>query len=418
MTGFDATDEEWFEVSSLPDSVTAELGFESSNVCRVAALSTLLGAPAAFTRQVAPELGELGFSADLVNGEQDYRQLDPFRDGADNPLSPGDQPDETRLPLWLALNESRRPRDVLAFMIAVLGSKLERESTAAAAALWREVAPRIGNVPRSTYDRWWRYELLLGPWGDAPLDLDLRPFPDFLSDGGDPDSAEATDWIEWDPEPWQSIFSRFTSRLGSRYDDPFLIGLLARWRLERALRSVDSIVRQLALAALQPSDSDEDDRPPSVAPRASAPGALVVSTMIHGTWGWKGDWWRPRNPFHDFILRSHRPNLFARGARFSWSGAYSDRQRELAALDFIDWSNDVAPHGVQTLFAHSYGGEVAARAMTAGANVHELVLLSSPVTSHVLGTLGLTLGSSTSGSGSIPCWRWLGRGNVCRTTRT
>jgi pimeloyl-ACP methyl ester carboxylesterase len=105
--------------------------------------------------------------------------------------------------------------------------------------------------------------------------------------------------------------------------------------------------------------------------------------MIHGTWGWKGDWWRPQGEFHRFILQNHRPNLYSRGAKFSWSGAYSDNQRSLAANDFNEWSYDVAPHGIQTVFGHSYGGEVAARALAGGARIHELVLLSTPVTKHL-----------------------------------
>jgi hypothetical protein len=60
---------------------------------------------------------------------------------------------------------------------------------------------------------------------------------------------------------------------------------------------------------------------PPLTPPVTPPGALVVSTMIHGTWAWKGDWWRPKgNGFHEYILRNHRPNLFSRGARFTWSG--------------------------------------------------------------------------------------------------
>jgi len=43
----------------------------------------------------------------------------------------------------------------------------------------------------------------------------------------------------------------------------------------------------------------------------------------------------------------------------------------------------VAPHGLQSVFAHSYGGEVASRAVVRGARVEELVLLSVPATSHV-----------------------------------
>ena len=74
MTSFDPPDEEWFDVSDSPDSVMADAGFESVNVCRVAALSTMLGAPLAFTRQVAAVLGELGFSAEMTNGDRDYRR--------------------------------------------------------------------------------------------------------------------------------------------------------------------------------------------------------------------------------------------------------------------------------------------------------------------------------------------------------
>jgi pimeloyl-ACP methyl ester carboxylesterase len=105
--------------------------------------------------------------------------------------------------------------------------------------------------------------------------------------------------------------------------------------------------------------------------------------MIHGTWGWKGDWWRPRSDFHEFVLRDLRPNLYSRGAKFSWSGAYSAKQRDRAAHDLAEWAREVAPNGMQTVFAHSYGGEVAARAIVAGARVHELALLSTPVTTHI-----------------------------------
>ena len=59
------------------------------------------------------------------------------------------------------------------------------------------------------------------------------------------------------------------------------------------------------------------------------------------------------------------------------------RERIRAAADFCDWAYDVAPHGLQTVFGHSYGGEVAARAVLCGARVNELVLLSVPVTTWV-----------------------------------
>jgi len=150
--------------------------------------------------------------------------------------------------------------------------------------------------------------------------------------------------------------------------------------LDAAIRSPDPITRSLAFAAVEPFDAGEGAVGRLGATiRIEAPEPHVVSTLIHGTWGWKGDWWRPGGAFHQFILGNHRPNLYARGARFSWSGAYSAKQRSLAARDFREWAHDIAPHGLQTVFGHSYGGEVAARAVTAGTPVNELVLLSTPV---------------------------------------
>ncbi|MGW1617170.1 hypothetical protein ACWCQZ_49140 [Streptomyces sp. NPDC002285] len=110
--------------------------------------------------------------------------------------------------------------------------------------------------------------------------------------------------------------------------------------------------------------------------------------MIHGTWGWKGDWWRPEADFHQFILSQHRRNLYNRGARFSWSGMYRASHRDRAAVDFCEWANDLASAGLQTVFAHSYGGEVAARAILKGARLSELVLLSVPATRYVKEAVG------------------------------
>jgi hypothetical protein len=177
--------------------------------------------------------------------------------------------------------------------------------------------------------------------------------------------------------------SRRIQRGRDRDETVLLVGLLVRTRLSLALRSRDRVTRTLAAATFPPPDE-----PDGVAPTISEPTSRhgsVVSTMIHGTWAWKGDWWRPRpGSFHEFIHNNHRRNLYAGGARFSWSGAYRRGDREQAAIDFCEWStSEVAPGGVQTVFAHSYGGEVAARAVTRGAPVDELVLLSVPVTGPV-----------------------------------
>lgn len=238
-------------------------------------------------------------------------------------------------------------------MVALLGSASERESSAAAAALW---------AIRSQSDDG-------GRWVIAG-ELDVVP-----------DSAQFVDWV-WDPEEWQ-VFYRSQLPAGRQIPPDFeqrWLRLLVTVRLRAALRSQDPVVRSLALALRLTSG---DGRVPSSISGPTPPGALVISTMVHGTWGWRGDWWRPKGGFHKYIAINHRKNLYNRGARFGWSGAYDQLHRNIAAEDFVDWAAEVAPNGMQSVFAHSYGGEVAAMAATAGATTQELVLLSVPGTKHV-----------------------------------
>ncbi|WP_327089195.1 hypothetical protein OIE66_00825 [Nonomuraea sp. NBC_01738] len=141
------------------------------------------------------------------------------------------------------------------------------------------------------------------------------------------------------------------------------------------------------MAAFLPGDDERSvHHTPTPPGKVIVPPEEAVSTMIHGTWGWRGGWWRPRSgDFHTFILNSHRPNLYSGGATYSWSGRYNVGDRRLAVSDFCAWAGEpaVAGQGIQTLFAHSYGGEVAVRAALAGAQVSELVLLSVPVNRHI-----------------------------------
>lgn len=369
--------DETFEVSARPESVNEATDFEGANVCRVAMLSTRFADDPGAIEPLVAEYRSLGFSDRVISAERRWRNQDRLE--MFDRLGPAPDDDNARLRVWNELNESGSPQDALRFLVLVLGSPLERESAAAAAVLWRQLDLfRGGRLPRGP--RLW------GMW-DRLFDLDLEPgllFPDgrWLWPNGDGDqSADVALPLEWDPVQWDEVVRRVSSRFGDPYADPFLVLVLVSWRLRRARRSNDPVTVSLAMAAFEPSGADDDipivGRPPS---RQAAPGPLVVSTMIHGTWGWKGDWWRPRSPFHEFILQNHRPNLYSRGAKYSWSGALSQKQRIQAAGDFTDWSYDVAPHGLQTVFAHSYGGEIASRAVLCGAAISELVLLSTPVT--------------------------------------
>ncbi|CQD20025.1 Alpha/beta hydrolase family protein [Mycobacterium europaeum] len=375
-----------FEPSSDTESARASAANEGSNVCRAAALSSLLQEAITPMRQLAAEQRALGFSPLMIEaGGQLWRERDPLRQLDDVPLLPGDDLDGARVRRWAELNATANPRRAVGFLIAMLGSDLERESAAAAAALWRGLGLATRQLPPPGPSRLRLYERIY-----FDLDRGIRnvpgalPFP-WWGDGGR--GVFAGEQEDWEPERWQEIYTRLI--FGSRLErdtsfETFVVTALARTRLEGALRSPDAVTRSLALAAVEfPEARERPTLQPPIEPPPTAPGALTLSTIIHGTWGWKGGWWRPGGTFHRYILDTHRPNLYNRGAKFSWSGAYSRSQRDLAVRDFTEWMNEVAPQGIQTLFGHSYGGEIAARATRAGNRIHELVLLSTPVTEHV-----------------------------------
>jgi pimeloyl-ACP methyl ester carboxylesterase len=331
---------------------------ESTNVCRAAALAMMLRFNSAEVVQpLTQPLGELGFALDAIGGLGNDDLLanrltgDWFAElGADLAA------EELRRRTWESLNQDVDPNAAVQFLIGVLGSSLERETAAAAAALWQIFAGVLAP------ETWLAADDLVG--------VSARQL---LGDGRD-----------WDPDAWQSLFTLVVpgGRTDSLIERLNAVRFLVLVRLRVARESADPVTRSLALA-VRMSSLDALGWAPSGSSIPTPPGALVVSTMVHGTWGWKGDWWRPKGGFHQFIASDHRPNLYGRGARFSWSGAYSQKHRIIAAEDLVEWAQEVAPNGLQTVFAHSYGGEVAAMAAMAGATTQELVLLSVPGTGYV-----------------------------------
>jgi hypothetical protein len=383
-SGSNPSASEPFEVSSSPETAAEESVFEGANVCRVAALSTMFGGHAQAVRDLEPELEALGFSARLSSGERIWEGVDRLRAFSGLRVNQELREGQVRVFRWQMIQETSQPEAAVAFLVAVLGSAFERESAAAAAALWRLILPFDSeSLPGGR--RLWRFWDLYDLWERGWLDPAWWDFPWLRSDAMDMGAyADDLQEMSWDGDQWVEIYRRVASRLGDQYSDIFLVGLLARLRLGRALRSPDAVTRSLAMAAFPPTDrTSRFDRLQASGVSVAPPEARLVSTMIHGTWGWKGDWWRPRSDFHEFILRNHRPGLYRRGTKFSWSGAPRDAHRQLAAADFCEWASDVAPKGLQTVFAHSYGGDVAARAALQGIPLTELVLLSVPVTGRV-----------------------------------
>jgi len=82
--------------------------------------------------------------------------------------------------------------------------------------------------------------------------------------------------------------------------------------------------------------------------------------------------------FHTYIRNEVRQDLFSGYHAFQWSGRYRKRDRDVAAERLAGWVRDVVGHGLNAVFAHSYGGIIALNATTRGLLVNDLVLLSVP----------------------------------------
>lgn len=350
--------EERFFVSADPRSAAASPELESLNVCRVAALSALLGDDTGVTAGLASELEAMGFPPALATGRRNLGYADPAEVLAEGRF---DALGESRMGLWSSIQENLDAPSGLGFLVSVLGSPLERESVAAAAALRRAL-------------------------GGARPGL-RRDSDSFLAMESEEGNLEP---IEWNGRAWRSGYAESMSRLPNYVRPMMSLRSLVRRRLRQGLRSPDPVTVSLAAAPGLPAAALPLEPEPG-AERAEAdvpaPTAPTVSTMIHGTWGWKGDWWRPGGGFHRFVRAGLRPNLYAQGARFSWSGYYRESHRVRACTDFREWGEAIAPHGLQSVFGHSYGGEVAARAVLEGVPIGELVLLSAPVTEKVVAAI-------------------------------
>lgn len=366
-----------FEPSSDLETTLSTRENEPLNVCRAAALALFVSNRSSLLMDSREELSALGFAnieemADHEHSDSSITESFQFVD---------ELSDFGTIRSWQSFNEVPSLRTANEILLRQLTSESERESVAATAALWQELRALPTDyldgylIDPFTFDRWlywrWRY---YGPWHESSI---TRPF-DLFDDNDDPALPSATDIENW--REAVSDLARTNMPTGERLAT---LWLLLRWRLTTAMIGADPIAAQLASAAVPPTGRGS---PPTQTKRASPPptgSPLLVSTMIHGTWAWKGDWWRPQGDFHQYVHNELRSNLYSRGARYSWSGAYRDKHRQVAACDFHDWASDVSPDGIHTLFAHSYGAEIGARAINAGTRVAELVMLSAPVTPHV-----------------------------------
>lgn len=105
-----------------------------------------------------------------------------------------------------------------------------------------------------------------------------------------------------------------------------------------------------------------------------------VSAAVHGTWARlaRERWYAPEGALHQRIRRDCTPNLFAGDDYFRWTGGYSDIARQQGADDFLKWLRRREIVELDTVFAHSHGGNVALSTAAAGIRMKLLVLQHVP----------------------------------------
>jgi hypothetical protein len=123
-----------------------------------------------------------------------------------------------------------------------------------------------------------------------------------------------------------------------------------------------------------------DPGPDRIEGRApSDPILSKYSLMIHGTWAYDKEWWRPAvGDFHSYIRDQYRANLWSHPSTYYWSGRYRNRDRDFGTSDLGAWTLRNSPAGLDTVFAHSYGGHVALYAINRGLSVDQIIFLSVP----------------------------------------
>ena len=315
---------ETYEVSADHDTIEPSERFQGTNAARFAIAATLAGGHGVRgSVAVVPPAVARRFGFGRTTPAAPARRVDLH-----DALRGGQSITRIRREAWRAVASGST--DAAPLLAAGLCSDLDRESVVAAVAL-------IADAPPGTDDLTLAFE---------------RP--------------DAAAWSVVAEEALRSAAS------GERQDLHATVRRLAAVRIAAARRATDPIVRELASAAELVSAPSA--RVPT--PAATQPDTRPTeSTLIHGTWGWAGDWWYPGGAFHTFIRADVAPDLYAGGRPFSWSGRLDADERAVAGRRLERWIGDGA---LRAAFAHSYGGDVLALAVRGGARVDTAVLLSAP----------------------------------------
>jgi hypothetical protein len=167
--------------------------------------------------------------------------------------------------------------------------------------------------------------------------------------------------------------------------------------LQNATRSPTNLVADLASTALgKPSPglmadalgdqayaAVRSDRPHTVEPSNSQPNERHVqaSVAIHGTWArldHEDTWYVPSSTLSNHIRARVNPDLYARRNYFRWPGGYGRDDWRQGSTDFHVWKSRAGVDQIDTVYAHSHGGNVALNILAEGQRASLLVLMHTP----------------------------------------
>lgn len=148
----------------------------------------------------------------------------------------------------------------------------------------------------------------------------------------------------------------------------------------RAPYEVGTVARELF--DLLTSPEEHELRPLHGGPGSGSPATdRPLSIGLHGTFSRYGtSRVAPNQPFYSYLASQFSPELFQdERTCFRWSGRYSHADRSKGARDLPLWLSSIGDaEALDTVYAHSHGGNVALSAAAQGLRIKFLVLLSVP----------------------------------------
>jgi hypothetical protein len=148
--------------------------------------------------------------------------------------------------------------------------------------------------------------------------------------------------------------------------------------------SASETVRQLAANTLVNLDAEHPVLL-DIAPRQKRSRARFeahTSITVHGTWArLRSDWWKPNTGaknLHQYLLENVSRDLYAGKYYFRWDGRYAGGARQGGAEDLQKWCKKAKVRTLDTIYAHSHGGNVVLDAALRGTQGRLLVLMGVP----------------------------------------